>query len=150
MYLFFVLIYMASESIKKSFHDFQTPEPPKDLFGKIMSRIRKEQRTSIRRRIIIFSIGLLGSLAAFIPVFQSARNAFAEFGFIQFFSLLFSDSEIIITYWRSFVLTLLESLPVMSIVALLAIILIFLESLKLLVKNITIFLNPAPIKITNN
>lgn len=111
-------------------------EPPSGLFEKIVNRIHKEQRLlTIRRRIAIFSVGLGGSLVAFIPVFKMLSAELAESGFIQFLSLLFSDFSIVVRYWQSFVPTLLETLPVISLIVFLTIIFVFLESLKFLIKN---------------
>lgn len=112
-------------------------EPPTGLFEKIMNRIHKEERLlTIKRRIVIFSIGLVGSLAGFVPAFRMAQAGFIESGFVQFISLIFSDFSVVITYWQSFVSVLLETFPIMSIIALLVILFVFLESLKHLTKNI--------------
>jgi hypothetical protein len=52
------------------------------------------------------------------------------------------------SYWQNFVFALLESLPIVSIAALLATIFVFLESVKFLVQDIRVIL--APIKNYNN
>lgn len=122
----FVLIYMSIKYV----------EPPSGLFERIVNRIHKEQRLlTIRRRIAIFSVGLSGSSVVFIPVFKMLSAELAESGFIQFLSLLFSDFSIVARYWQSFVLTLLETLPAISLIVFLTIIFVFLESLKFLIKN---------------
>ncbi len=117
-------------------------EPPIGLFEKIMNRIHKEERLLvIKRRIVIFSIGLVGSLSGFIPAFKMARIGFIESGFFQFSSLIFSDFSIVMAYWQSFAAALLETLPIMSIIVLLGILFVFLESLKYLTKNIKLAAN---------
>ena len=125
------------------FIHLNSPEPPNDLFPKIMQRIHREERglLTLRRRIAIFSIGLIGSMAAFIPVFKMVQAGFFGSGFINFILLLFSDFEIIATYWQNFAMSLLETLPVMSLIMLLAIIFIFLESLKFLVRDMKLAFN---------
>lgn len=102
-----------------------------------MNRIHREQRILvIKRRIAVFSIVLIGSIIAFFPVFNMLKSAFVESGFMQFLSLLFSDFEVVLSYWQSFALSLLESLPVLSLMAFLAVVLGFLESAKYLTKDI--------------
>ncbi|MEW6408055.1 MAG: hypothetical protein AB1465_05185 [Patescibacteria group bacterium] len=106
-----------------------------------MNRIHREQRfVSLRRRFVIFSVSLFGSIIAFIPAFQMMQKDFFGSGFSEFFSLIFSDSLVIIKYWQSFMLTLLEALPAVSIILFLVVICAFFGSLKFLVKNFRIIL----------
>ena len=125
---FFVLIYMNIEL-------------PEGIFERIMGRIRKEQRLSaIRRRLAIFSFGIIGSLAAFIPVSKLVYSSFVDSGFVQFFSLLFSDFGVVATYWQNFTMVLLETLPAISLAILLFVIFIFFESLRFLARDIKFIL----------
>jgi len=125
------------KNLEKIPEDFNLVEPPAGLFDKIMCRIEREKKIfTLRRRIIIFSIGLIGSAIAFVPAFTYVRYGFVESGFYSFFSLIFSDTEVVITYWESFIQSLLETLPVVGLAALLTTVVIFLESLKLLTKDI--------------
>jgi len=128
---------------EKLFSRLESQEPPAELFDKIISRIEKEKRfAAVRRRIFIFSFGMIASLAASFFAFQAMRAAFIESGFIEFFSLIFSDSGVILAYWQNFLLTLMESLPVMSTAAMLGAILAFLGSLRYLAREIKIILTP--------
>jgi hypothetical protein len=116
---------------------FVSPEPPDDLFMKIMRRIKEEQQlTKLKQKLAFVSFILIGSAAAFIPVFRMAQTEFSQSGFLQFFSLIFSDFGIVMSQWRSFAFALLESLPVVSLMALLSLIFVFLTSLKILAKDI--------------
>ena len=121
---------------EKLFSRLEPLKPPEELFGKIMERIHRQERlAALRKRLIIFSIGLAGSLAAFVPALRLMQQSLAESGFAQFFSLIFSDFGIVLTYWQNFALTLLESLPALSIAVFLVTIFVFLESLKFLVRD---------------
>jgi hypothetical protein len=127
------------EEISESFN---LVEPPTGLFDKVMCRIEREKKIlTLRRRIIIFSIGLIGSAVAFIPAFQYARSGFVESGFYSFFSLFFSDTEIVLAYWENFAQSLLETLPVLGLAVFLTTVAVFLESLKMLVRDLKIFYN---------
>lgn len=135
------------KNLRKISEDFNLVEPPAGLFDKIMFRIEKEKNfLTLRRRIIIFSIGLIGSAIAFIPAFAYARSGFVESGFYSFFSLIFSDTEIVLTYWENFLQSLLETLPAAGLAALLATVAVFLESLKMLVRDLIIFYNSKQLR----
>jgi len=70
----------------------------KRLFNEIMLRIKTEQRKAIvRRKIAIFSFVLVVSLSGFIPALGMAWTDLADSGFVQLFSLAFSDTKIMMT-----------------------------------------------------
>jgi len=123
---------------------------PPGLYERVISRIRMEQRLlSLKRRLVIFSAILLGSTISFYFAFESAKSTILDSGFAEFASLIFTDAAGLANYWQNFVSTLLEALPVMSIVACLVTILVFLESLKLFVRDAKIFFNSNNNLITN-
>lgn len=132
-----------SQNFEKLFSYFNSPEPSKDLLEKITRRIRDEQqRRTVKQRLIVFSLGIAYSILAAIPAFQMVRTEMAASGLKEFLSLMLTDSEIITTYWQNFILIILESLPVMSLAILLAAVFAFLESLKLLTRDLK---NLAPL-----
>ncbi len=133
---FFVLIYMELK-------------PPEYLFDKIINRIKKEQQfLNLRKRLIFFSAGTIGSIIAFIPTFSAVRADLAESGIIHFVSLMFSDFAMTIALWKDFAFSILESLPVISIAVLLATIFVFFGCVKFLIEDITvIFAQP---RLINN
>lgn len=105
-------------------------EPPAGLLDKIMARIRQEQSRIIARRLILASVALFASLGAFIPAINFLQKEFAQSGFWEFLSLIFSDLRTVIANWQDFGFALLESLPAMGLVAFLAALLVALWSLK--------------------
>ncbi len=132
------------DEMENSFNFIKPSEPTAGLFDEILARIRREQRLrAAKRRMTIFSIGALGSIAAFVPVLRMTQSAFSASGFTGFFSLFFSDFEIITAYWQNFFFALLESFPAMSVVAFLGVILVFIQSLRFLTKDVKFFLTPA-------
>ena len=109
-----------------------------DLLEKVLKRVHREERIYAIKRITIFSITLTTSIIAFIPSLNILLADFSETGFINFFNLLFSDFSVVLTYWKSFTLVLLETLPALSLALFLAVIVTFLQSIKSLTKNIKI------------
>jgi len=126
-----------SQNYEKLFSHYQSPEPSYGLLGKIMKHIESEKRLSvIKWRVAVFFAGLLGSLAALFPVIQMLQARIVESGFGQFLSLLFSDFGTVATYWQSFSLSLLETLPVLHLAMFLALIFALMEFLKFFVRDI--------------
>jgi len=61
------------------------------------------------------SLGIL-SLSGSIFSIKGLIEQFTKLGFFDYLSLVFSDSGVIATYWKEYILTLVDSLPVMSLV----------------------------------
>ena len=118
------------------FSRLSAPEPRPGLFGVIQKRIVREEKQRAWQRVILFSFGILGSLVTIVPVFRSLQASVAESGFMDFFSLAFSDAGMVATYWQNFLLTLLESLPAIGIAAFLATIFTFFGSLRFLTRDV--------------
>ncbi len=116
--------------------------------NRIMARIKAEQRfLTVKRRVVIFSLGFIGSAAAFIPAFKMMYSNLMESGFLQFLSLLFSDLGTIAAYWRSFVMSLLETVPAFSLAVFLAVVFVFLESIRFLSRDIKFIFTPTKLII---
>ena len=116
------------QDYEKLFSNIETPEPPTKLLGAVIACIHAKDRQSALIRSVIFGIGLITSLIAFVPALQRVQSSLTESGFLDYFGLLFSDTGAILATGKSFALILLESLPVFSLALLLAIVLTLLES----------------------
>lgn len=129
-----------NQNYEKLFQYCSTPSAPEGLLDKIMDGISRQQRSFISKlKLAIFSLGLVGSLTALFPVFKMVQSSMAETGFFQFVSLMFTDSQYVVSYWQNFTMSLLQSLPVINLAIFLAVIFIFLESLKFFVRNLRNF-----------
>lgn len=110
-------------------------EPPKGLLEKILKRICYEQRVLVLRQIILFSVTFIASILAFMPAWQMLVSDSNRSGFFNFFSLIFVDFSAVVASWQSFAMALLQTLPVISLALFLAVLLTFLQSIKLLTKH---------------
>ncbi len=110
--------------------------PSPQLYLKIMKRLRQEERILAGKKIVLFSIMFAGSSAGLISAGKMLFSQLQTSGFISFASLIFSDFEIIKAYWQNLLIAILEAMPTMSIALCLAILLIALQSVKFLSKNI--------------
>lgn len=130
------------EDYEKLFSQIKPAEAPAGLFDKILNRIEREKKlVAIKRRIFILSFGILASFAAFIPAFASFKTGIAQSGFVEISSLAFSDMNVVLSHLGQFVLAVVESLPVLNAIFILAIIFSFLGLLKYLSRDISFIIN---------
>ena len=123
------------------------PEPPKELYGKIVKRISKEERFLLmKKRLAAAFLVMLGSGAMLFPAFNAVRTGMAESGFLEFLSLIFSDFKSVLAFWQSFSWALLESFPATSFAGFLAAILVFLGALKYITQDLKIALSTIKYK----
>ncbi len=143
MHLFVVLVYMAINiEYEKLFSHLEPMAPPEDLFGNIKLRIRHEERIMAIRKTAVLSMVAILSIGAFVPFLNSTAVAVARSGLLQFVLLLFSDSEVVISIWQDYVLTILESLPITEIAVLLGTTLFLVYLIKNIAQNIVIVFEP--------
>jgi len=95
-------------------------EPPKYLKGVILARLAKEQqKRQLRRKMLLISgflvsgVGVITSLAYFGSQIMSSD-------FFSIASLGLTDWGTVAGHWQDFAESLLETLPVVSIIAVLA------------------------------
>jgi hypothetical protein len=121
------------------------PQPSSDLCEKIIMRIHKEERILVIKSLVLFSFITVVSAVALVPIAQTLLSQLESSGFLQFSSLMFSDFSLVLVYWKSFAMIILETLPALSIALLLAFLLTLLQSTISLAKNIRLI-----IKTSNN
>ncbi len=117
--------------------------PPNRLYGDILMRIEFEQIRKTKVWFAFMGTTAVCSFLALIPTLQYTIRELSQSGFLQYSSLLFSDSAAIALYWKEFTLSLAESLPLLGITTVLSILFIFLGSLKFIASNAKIIFMPA-------
>ncbi len=118
----------------------------KILFEKIMLRIALEKKKiAIKRKIAVFSVILGVSFLGLIPAVRGAYSGFANSGISPLFSLLFSDTSIVLSYWKNFTFSLLEVLPINGILIAVALLVVCSASIRFLFKNLKGFQNTKQI-----
>ena len=129
---------------EKLFAGLDRHEPPDYLLANILAAIDVKKRRAARLRLALFGSFALASLVAIFPAIQYFVAQFSQSGFYQYFSLLFSDWNLALTYWNDFVLSLAEALPVLATTTVLSVILILLGSLRFAVKQIKTAFSSRP------
>jgi hypothetical protein len=111
-------------------------EPSPSLVAVVWSGIIARDERIARIKLWLYtSVGFI-SLAGLIPAFKMLTNDLSQSGFYEYFSLIFSDGGSILAYWKEFVFSLLESLPMVSIIFTFSLLFICFLSLRHLVKQI--------------
>ena len=120
---------MEDSDLKKSFQKaIYHPEPR--LSGDIwLSISKKEQKIHSLKLWVYSSIGVL-SLVGFVPVVINLVTRFVESGFSDYFSVIFSDIDSISFYWKDLLLSLVDSIPMTSLIISFSLIFVFFYSLK--------------------
>ncbi len=89
--------------------------PESRLSGDIWSVIEyKSNRIAKFKKYSYMFLSVL-SLSGSVFSIKSLIEQFTKLGFFDYLSLVFSDSGVIATYWKEYTLTLVNSLPVISI-----------------------------------
>jgi hypothetical protein len=119
------------KKIRQIFKNISELEPAPKLAGFILAKINRERSKIIREKKALVWAGLFGSaLAAVYAVSFFGQEIFGS-EFWSLASLAFSDINIVLINWNDYVLSLLETLPVINIVIILIPTFIFLLSLNL-------------------
>jgi hypothetical protein len=105
-------------------------QPQADLYDRIIKKIDSEEKLKIlKRRLILESLSLLIWVVVFIPLMLKLLSDLASSGIIQFLSLLTTDFNVIMVNIGDYVLSLIESMPALSLSLTLATLLIFMFNL---------------------
>ncbi len=118
-------------------------ELPQNLRSNILLSIRLEEKKQAKRILTTSLFTAIISLGVIVVSIKYALLAVYHSSFYSCATLLFSDPDIVLQYWREFSLALLESLPVVGIVICLAAVYAFLFSLKLFAQSQRFVFTPS-------
>lgn len=90
---------------------------PQGLSKMITRELDVADARSMKHRVLGFSALFLVCLILVVPAFMYLDRDAQTTGFTSFFSLIFSDWSLFFSHLREFSLSLLEALPVVSLVA---------------------------------
>ena len=109
---------------------FTIPEPTPELYQKIISRLKREQKkAAVLKALIFLFISMLAAGFIVLGVYLLLK-ALDQSGFAQIISLVFSDYRTVAVYWQNYILAVLETAPLLPLIYLLLSCLIFLLALK--------------------
>lgn len=108
---------------------------PVHLRTHILYAILQEERRRARRYFLaagtISALSLLGLVFSVLYIIEGV----AQSGFYQYLSLLASDSDLMLTYWREFALSVAEAAPVVGLSLLFMALFGLLSSVRILTRH---------------
>ncbi len=114
------------------------PEPASDtLLSAVFARIY-EERTALQARSKFFIFSALSFLSAAALIFSIvlAHGEFSRSGFSAFATLIWTDFSAVASFWKSYLSSLAETLPTMSVILVLAAVFAFINFLRMALKNL--------------
>lgn len=117
------------QKLRKVFKNAQY-YPESSLSEKIFVTIVAKDMRIVRIKMWIYSSLSILSFGALFPSIKMLMADFTQSGFYEYLSFAFSDGGTLVSYWKEFALSLIDSLPVVSVVLCLALIFAFLFSIR--------------------
>ena len=117
---------------------------PQNLESGIFLAINHHERFNTKLKLAFQSAIAVVSFGAFFPLGSSLIQAFTNSNFSEYVSILFSGDSAFINYWQELTLSIVESLPVLSLTLFLAVGVVFLYSLTRALRNGRQFLLLTP------
>lgn len=101
------------------FKNIPALEPSIDLEKRILAKIALRNKLALRRKLAFIHAGFVSSASAFIWAIFTLGKAFLQSDFWTLAKLIFSDTGLVFKNWVDFAYSLLETLPIFGIVAIL-------------------------------
>lgn len=95
----------------------------------------EEKRDVVYRIVLGGTISLASMSMMIVYVLNIIKDAYQS-GLSEYISLLFSDGALLISYWQTYTMSIIESLPVVPITIVVVSILIFVWSINMIITSI--------------
>ncbi len=109
--------------------------PEKNLSELILQRISHKERIATNIRFWSFASISLISFSGILYTLFKTKEVFAQSGFYEYMSLVFSNSSAVTTYWKEFLLTLTEALPITNILLSCSLLFVFILAIRFMMKQ---------------
>lgn len=107
------------------FRDREVLSPREGLEKRILSAVLAVKNREMKRRLIVSYVGIVSSLGVLAYTSLTFGRTLLESDFWNIVSLVFSDLTLAVNYWNDFLLSLLETVPALSVASVLLPIFIF-------------------------
>lgn len=108
-------------------------EGKKTLEQAICTRIAAYEAQRARRAFIASAVFLPVSGVAFFVSLWYAAGAFAQSGFVDYVSLILSDTDTVLSYWGDFAYSVVEAIPFGAVTASLGLLVLVLVTLRFII-----------------
>ena len=120
------------EQLESVIHTIPDSQVPQGLKARILASIAEAREASYRLYRRLFGGLAILAAASFIPAVVLGVREISQSAFGSYLSLLAIDSTAAVTNWKVFLLSLVESAPIIGMTLSLAALFVFLASLKAL------------------
>jgi len=108
-----------SHQLNRIFKNLIEINPPEKLGAAILREIESERKRRLRIELFLSRVGSAGSLLVFFYTAYAFGQVIVDSEFWKIASLIRSDLSMVASNWQEFSYSLLETLPVSSLVAIL-------------------------------
>ena len=108
------------EIVRLSIKDSPEVQPPALLAERVILAIEIKKSFYTLVKLAVYSVITVASFVGFAIVWRSEWANITNSEAAQLLTLLFSDSSLIATYWKDYIISLSESLPIVSIISIAA------------------------------
>lgn len=109
--------------------DSQEISVPGNLINNIVLVVDQKAKQTVGFKTLGLILVSFVSVATSVPIISHIFTSFTQSGFYNYLSIIFSDSDVALVYWKEILISLAESLPVIGIVGLLTVTAIFVWSI---------------------
>ncbi len=119
---------MKDSDMKRIFEILAAHPMSEEKKREICTAVLMRRVSALKRRLILLAGTAALSMASIIMSAYYAWKSMVSSGVFSYVSLAFSDTGTLLTYWKEFAFTLLESLPMLSAAAFLGAVALFIWS----------------------
>lgn len=127
------------KTYRNFFESISQIEPKKELYYFILAKIEAKKRMSAKIRLMLFGGMAVISAVSSVPSIAFLVNEFNQSGFFKYVSLVFSDGQSLVTYWKEFSVILIEAMPAFWMATTLTLTLLFFWSVSSAFKSVEKF-----------
>lgn len=117
-------------SYKKLFSRLPEAEPSAGVITAVMSRIQHARIIRVRLHATLHLSLIVLAVIAFFPAISNLMTSASQSGFSSYISLAISDGGSMLGSWQSFILSIVETAPLLGIGIVISLLLIFANSLR--------------------
>lgn len=114
----------------------------KNLLDRILKRVDHIEQRRQNVHMILYAFGTLGSILMFVAFMPFFIETVSESGFATLLSLVFTDAGSIVSNLNNYLFSLLETVPVVSIIVVSCLALTFILSLQAILRDIKLISKP--------
>lgn len=130
---------LNSNSLEKALFSVFEKNPdlaiPADLSARIVAAVLRRQRLNAIIKLSLGSFFSIGSFVVGLLIWRYENLTLAGSGVSRLLSLLFSDFSVVMSFWKEYLLSVAESLPLAPLAAVLAFVWLCLVNLRFALKN---------------